>query len=242
MAWKTVQIPRYAFTLLLFCLCAFVFDASDSRPISRRAVRQRVRREDAAYPALPPPFPSSIPTQQPAEGRSCYVNVTRTYVVLEWDDVNEKEINRTHYVETRRCCDGYKGIDCNERIAPVIDPENPCANLTCDDNPTAQCVVVKKCGRNLPVFLDELRHIAECKNGQPIDTDLLTCSGVCTENPCEGKRCPAQPEALCLSINTGCECKALWVLPTSGAEVKCETGEENSESKRQADSESPSCN
>lgn len=231
MAWKTVITSRYVCTLLILCLCAF--DAGDSRPISRRAVRQR--REVQV-----PVFPTSVPTQtQPKAKEDCFVDVSNSYIELYYDDVAQEDRNRTVVLKTRRCCDGWEGVECDQRIAtPVIDPENPCANLTCDDNPTAQCAVVKKCGRNLPVFFDEMGGFAECKNGQPVDIDSLTCSGVCKENPCEGKRCPAQPEALCFSINTGCECKALWLLPTSGAEVNCETEEENSGlSKRQAGSE-----
>ena len=234
---------RHTCTLLILCLCGFFFDAGDSRSLGHQAIRQP--RNADATPTLPPPFPSSVTTQAPTEG-GCFEQVRINYTRTVWDEDAWEERNVTEELVTRKCCPGWEGTECDKRINPVvIDPENPCANLTCDDNPNAQCAVVKKCGRNLPIFFDETGGLAVCKNGQPVDTDLLKCSGVCRENPCEGQRCPAEPQAYCFSINTGCECRAVWLLPFNGAEVDCETGEEvpteMSKSKRQAGDESSAC-
>jgi len=233
---------RHTCTLLLLCLCGFFFDAGDSRSLGHQTVRQP-RNADATQ-TVPPPFSSSVTTQAPTEG-GCFTQVKMNYTETVWDEDAWEERNITTEIVTRECCEGWKGTECDEKInPPIIDPENPCANLTCDDNPNAECVVVKKCGRNLPMFYDD-RGVAECKNGQPVDIDLLKCTGVCRENPCEGKRCPAEPQALCFTINTGCECRAVWLLPFKRAEVDCETGEEvpseKLKSKRQSGDEPSSC-
>ncbi len=127
----------------------------------------------------------------------------------EWVPINVTKIRHI-----RDCCEGYTGEECNERInvpEPVI-----CGNLTCEEDPSAYCAVVRKCGREIPMFLDE-KDLPSMKCNQTVDLESLSCSGLCTEDPCSNERCIGYPTAMCFPI--GCECKAVWLVRDS------ETGE-----------------
>ena len=99
-----------------------------------------------------------------------------------------------------------------------FDPTNPCADLSCEGVDDSFCIVVTKCGKLLPVFLDSLGRVAACKNIQPLDVKNITSPVVCLTDPCSSASCPLYPEAVCFV--TECSCKSMWLLP-SGVEVNC---------------------
>lgn len=127
-----------------------------------------------------------------------------------------KNVTKTRLI--RHCCDGYTGEYCNQRINGPI-----CGNLTCEEDPNAYCAVVRKCGREIPMFLDDM-GLPSTKCNQTVDLESLSCSGVCTEDPCSNAQCAGYPNATCFPI--GCECKAVWLVrnPESdeSIEVNCE--------------------
>lgn len=129
--------------------------------------------------------------------------------------------NKTVTRPIRHCCDGYTGHECNERID--VPDAVICGNLTCEEDPNAYCAVVRKCGREIPMFLNET-GLPSKKCNQTVDIDSLSCSGVCAEDPCSNARCSGHPTATCFPI--GCECKAVWLERDENSgesqEVNCE--------------------
>ena len=125
--------------------------------------------------------------------------------------------NVTSTRRIRGCCEGYTGDDCNKKInvpEPVI-----CGNLTCEEDPNAYCAVVRKCGKEIPMFLDE-NGLPSQKCNQTVDLESLSCSGVCTEDPCLNAQCIGYPTATCFPI--GCECKPVWLIRDPDTDVSRE--------------------
>ena len=107
----------------------------------------------------------------------------------------------------RECCEGYTGIECDQKL-DIVEPII-CGNLTCDADPDAYCAVLKKCGKEIPLFLD-VNGVPSEKCNQTIDLNSLSCNGVCKEDPCSNAQCTDYPSATCFPI--GCECKAVWLM------------------------------
>ncbi len=111
------------------------------------------------FTPLPPQF-----TEDPSSEPGCFrhVSVTRNYYTIE----NGTRVLRNYTVVVRECCEGFTGVECNERIKT---PPLNCSNLVCEGNPEAFCAVVTKCGRSIPFFMMPDGELAKCDNGQPSD-------------------------------------------------------------------------
>ena len=84
-----------------------------------------------------------------------------------------------------------------------------CGNMTCEADPNAYCATVKKCGKEIPIFLDE-NGVPSKKCNQTYDLESISCNGVCKEDPCLNAECVGYPSATCFPM--GCECKAVWLI------------------------------
>ncbi len=168
--------------------------------------------DNETFTPLPPRFTTEDPTSEP--GCFHYVNVTRNYYAFE----DGKRVLRNYTELVRECCKGFTGVECNERIKT---PPLNCSNLVCEGNPEAFCAEVSKCGRSIPFFMMPDGELAKCDNGQPSDLSTISCTSICSENPCAGLSCPSFPEAMCMT--SSCDCKPLWLLPR-GIQVDCSTG------------------
>ena len=135
--------------------------------------------------------------------------------------------NKTDTIPVRHCCDGYSGMECDRKLD--VGENVVCGNLTCEADPNAYCAVVKKCGKEIPVFLDE-NGVPSEKCNQTVDVESLSCTGVCKEDPCLNAECSAYPSATCFPV--GCECKAVWLIHDSelseNIEVNCASDSSNS--------------
>lgn len=204
-------------------------------------------------------FPPDVPTESSHTATACTrtVNETRNMTVHDFDAETGMVSTRIEEVTrpVTKCCEGYnKTSGCKTRIEPEpeegsggdnqypFDLDNPCAGLVCDEASHApvQCMLVSKCGFDLPLFFDvERGRLAHCNNyptGQPVDLGALMCTGFCAEpNPCRGLTCPSHPDAVCFV--TGCNCNATWLLPT-GVEVDCSTGKNVPPKRRRRQTES----
>ena len=120
----------------------------------------------------------------------------------------------------KKCCPGYNLTD-NHCLK--VNPLNPCQSRSCPSEPSAQCTVYKKCGQEIAVFTLNGSLVDRCH--QDAELDILKCSGVCREDPCEHAACPAFSDDQVICFTTGCACKATWIRLQDRAEVNCETGE-----------------
>ena len=186
-------------------------------------------------------FPTDVSTEPPTSPR-CTEEVIQTFNTTRYEfDANGRfsmkivEVERT----VTQCCEGYDPEnDCTKNETKTdtkndtrysFDPADPCAGLVCEEDSGAQleCMIVTKCGIDLPLFFDvEKRSLAHCNNypdtnGQPVDLEVVMCTGFCEPNLCRDLTCPGNPDAVCFV--TGCGCKPTWLLPT-GVEVDCSTG------------------
>lgn len=160
----------------------------------------------------------------PARGHDAVEILPYFYYRYEIDPILHQYVakNVTIMRVIRECCDGYIGEECNERINV---PESViCGNLTCEEDPNAYCAVVRKCGREIPIFLDE-KGLPSKKCNQTVDLESFSCSGVCTEDPCSNAQCIGHPTATCFPI--GCECKAVWLVrdPDTGESIEVNCGD-----------------
>lgn len=106
-------------------------------------------------------------------------------------------------VTAEECCDGWQGDNCD--IQRPID--SPCGNITCQYHPGAQCALIKRCGVDIPLFVDDMgRVIRECLSEEHL------CMGICKTDPCKGLTCERHPDAMCFT--SGCSCEPVWLLPT----------------------------
>ena len=166
-------------------------------------------------------FPDAAADQVVKEraSNSCYITVTVT------------ETNKT----ARKCCDGYSGIECNILVDPYRSSD-PCNNKTCPNDPEAQCAVIKQCGVDVAIFLNDFGQIVDCgeevdnrddhdesttTNNADTDISTLSCQGFCETDPCKDQSCPSFPDAFC--FQSGCSCEPLWILDT-GVQVNCTSG------------------
>lgn len=137
----------------------------------------------------------------------------------------------------RECCKGYTGDECDHKM-DVTEPIT-CGNMTCDADPNVYCARVKKCGKEISIFLDE-NGVPSKKCNHTYDLESISCNGVCREDPCLNAECPGYPSATCFPM--GCECKAVWLIHNpytrENLEVVCGSeGSRNTRQKRQS-----SCN
>ncbi len=190
--------------------------------------------DNETFDPLPPVFRDPTPEPPPA---GCFIveEVTRRY----WDyhvDENGKRVRELrNYTETvRSCCKNFTGFECNQRVQKQAQN---CSNLVCEGNADAFCAIITKCGRTLPLFIMPDGDQAKCDNGQPSDITTISCTTICSVNPCAGLTCPIFPDAMCLY--SSCDCKPLWLLP-EGIHVDCAKGkhltpEESRRRRRQTD-------
>lgn len=102
------------------------------------------------------------------------------------------------------CCEGWGGTECDER-KPV---DSPCGNLTCQSYPHARCALIKRCGIDIPLFVDDMgRVLKDCL------PDEHLCMGICKTDPCKDQLCERYPEAMCFT--SACSCDPVWLLPTN---------------------------
>ena len=87
--------------------------------------------------------------------------------------------------------------------------------------PGAECVTFEKCGKEISLFMKEGSIVKLCYKGQ--DVDLLSCSGVCVQDPCLGAKCPGWDESEVSCFVSGCDCQATWINLENRAEVECQT-------------------
>lgn len=126
-------------------------------------------------------------------------------------------------MQATKCCKGYKleGPLCVPEDKGVV---NPCGNVTCKAVPRAQCVVFKKCGKEIALFMDQGSIVTECHNGGNT-SNPLSCSGVCVQDPCLDAKCLAFNRSEVLCFVSGCDCQATWIHLSDRAEVDCLSGE-----------------
>ncbi len=129
-------------------------------------------------------------------------------------------MNQTDTISTRDCCEGY--IYRNGDCFP-INPEHPCYNLTCQEH-DAECVVVKRCGHNVAIFMKDDEIVRDCH--PPGYLNLLACVDKCPLDVCNPSLCPklAHSEVVC-DVIRGCPCKPLWRRKRDQAVMDCTTGE-----------------
>ena len=202
------------FTLALLLL-------AESRPITSKGNNKRQSPDNFGFPET-----VDVVTERP--DNSCYVHVTRQHIEerpVENPDGSSSTIEEVVNITTRECCSGYTGVECNQIVDPY-QQNNPCRGLTCTNHPDAICAVITRCGRDIPLFIDQSGRKVDCNDdsgsGSVPDIDSLSCGGVCTSNPCQGQTCQANPSAMCLIRS--CDCSPMWFVET-GEQIDCSTGE-----------------
>jgi hypothetical protein len=120
---------------------------------------------------------------------------------------------------TRRCCEGY-ALDEHDKC--VIDEYVVCGNVSCKA-PNADCITYEKCGKEIALFVADGSIVSECYEDD--NMDLISCSGVCVEDPCLAAGCPAFDISEVSCFTTGCDCHATWIRLSDKAEVNCLIGE-----------------
>ena len=114
-------------------------------------------------------------------------------------------------VET--CCVGYSGRLCELDL---------CANHTCYEDPGSECVVVRRCGRRFPVFVNSQQTISEiCKQPKEAEDNL------CPDNNTCDTVCPVYQhiKATCFASKCDCSHGPVWVF-ADGTEHQCPTSED----------------
>ena len=131
------------------------------------------------------------------------------YEIYDYVDMVEEET-----ITARDCCRGYAGDNCDIKLD--LEEDGPCGNLTCNGYPKARCAIVRHCGADIPLFLDDSKRvIMEC-----LSQDI--CLGTCLHDPCATATCDKYPQAICFS--DGCKCTATWYLPETKERVNCDKG------------------
>lgn len=223
-----------SFAVAILCveiLAATMLTRSSSRPIPAEEIREE-RSPSVQTPAEDDFFgiPGLVITTNSHLPVSCKVVIpvkrNQTVWTLSAKGVLQSSLQEvTQYVTS--CCEGWTGTECDvapptippppSTAAAILDPSNPCANLTCAGVENALCAVVTKCGRHIPVFIDPSGQLVDCPDSPTSVQDVL-CNATCRDDPCaRNVSCPRYPEAMCFTSE--CECKAMWLLP-SGVEVK----------------------
>lgn len=110
----------------------------------------------------------------------------------------------------------FNGLKCVRDEEYVV-----CGNVSCKA-PNAECVTFEKCGKEIALFMNEGSLVSECYEEGYID--LLSCSGVCVQDPCLAAGCPAFDETEVSCFISGCDCQAKWIRLKDKAEVNCQTG------------------
>ncbi len=126
-------------------------------------------------------------------------------------------MNRTKEVKTRDCCDGYVKSDIGEC------EKTPCAGLKCGEDPDSKCVVIERCGKQLPVFFNKDGLVSEkCKQLELTELNLCPNDICHADSTCPGYR---NIEAVCvgagLSCSANCSSNETWFLK-SGKLAQCE--------------------
>lgn len=119
---------------------------------------------------------------------------------------------------TRRCCEGYE----LQSGKCLPDEYVECGNVSCKAH-SAECITFETCGKEISLFMNEGSIVSECYEGQNID--LLSCSGVCVQDPCLAASCPSLDGSEVSCFVSGCDCQARWIRLTDRAELDCLTGE-----------------
>ncbi len=113
------------------------------------------------------------------------------------------------------CCEGYDGDNCT-----LIEQEDPCENLVCNEDPQSRCVVVQRClGVRTPVFVNS-ENILSRNCTQPKGNFL------CHDEICDdGSICPGDKNKEAICFRRGCNCpqdrpSPVWLFP-NGTHAQC---------------------
>lgn len=221
--------------IALFGLFILALHQTESRPLSTKANTKRQAPENFG-------FPETVNVVTERASNSCFIVVTKQYTEerqVENPDGSISIVEQVVNVTRRECCPGYTGTECNQVVDPYQE-SNPCRGLICSNHPDAICAVVSKCGRDIPLFLDQSGGKVDCGNedGSVPDINSLSCNGICTSNPCQDQICQANPLAVCLV--RACDCTPMWFLET-GEKIDCSTGENIPRKRRQTSDQNTSC-
>lgn len=181
-----------------------------------------------------------VKTQDEPPTDGCYLTVQ-----VNITSQDSEEQGKT--LQTRKCCEGYTGENCNILIDP-FSASDPCTGKVCRNDPEAQCAVIVQCGIEVAIFLNDLGQIVEdCEDNTARPSEIpteeikdsttelsnssssvantnitaLSCHGYCDFDPCEGQVCSPFPDAFC--FQSGCDCQPTWFLDT-GVQVNCTSG------------------
>lgn len=108
-------------------------------------------------------------------------------------------------------------------VSEASNPVNPCGNLSCAAVPEAQCIIFKKCGKEVALFMHQGSIVSKCN--EDVIVDPLSCSGVCVQDPCLAAECPAFDRSEVSCFISGCDCKPIWIHVKDRAEVNCQSGQ-----------------
>ena len=236
-AHRSINLIFPVLVAMLYASLIFL-QTANAKALSREA---RYPSTDNSAPAATNTDPHGFPVNVKVEDEStlpknsCFIVNTTEFGVQRVIvmDGEEMTIEETAPVTARQCCEGYTGLECNQKVSDppkkVPDPyelSNPCRGKTCPNHENATCQIVTVCGEDVPVFLDVFGKILDCGNEveQEDSTSIgsLQCNGICDSNPCAGQTCEMYPdEAVCLVV--GCDCEPVWFL-ANGVSVDCSSG------------------
>ena len=224
----------------MYILCiAYCSTTINSLPLEDAASRNTRQIPDFGFPT------GTDKIDEPTfnNNNSCFddYNITMNETIFTEEGLEEM---REVTIQTRACCAGHTGTECDILLDPFI-ASDPCNNRTCLNNPEAQCAVINQCGSQVAVFLNDFGQIVDCNDEDSeddpseeqyttnevettntADTDIstLSCQGYCDHDPCLGQTCPLYAgDAFC--FQSGCDCQPLWIT-SDGVQVNCTSGAE----------------
>lgn len=138
------------------------------------------------------------------------------------EEANKKQEEKIMYLEEQmvNLTSSFQTVEVVEATPATIERAalstvDPCEAATCPDHPEAMCMVTSRCGKDIPVFVDEEFRTVNCNSNEPCD---LLPPSFCPDDPCLGLQCDAYPEAIC--VVTECDCKPSFMLP-DGSTPSC---------------------
>lgn len=231
---------------ILLVVSAALLHCSRAKPVEKRQADTVVKGdsgkpEDNDYDyydyVTSPPFPPSVPDTMPV---GCFVDVDVTYNVT-MDGVIVEEIT-----STKQCCSGWSGDNCDVKPPDIGTLPTECNPSDC--TPTVQpggsvyCLMQESCGAPFPRYYDSYSDDEiECINRPQPDR----CLGTCEPSPCSANCTGYTGTEDIMCFETGCDCKALWLVYRDDliVEIDCETGLSASELQRlKRQSDDAECN
>ena len=99
-------------------------------------------------------------------------------------------------------------------------PNTTACGIEC---PAAECVIFKKCGEEIALYIHDGKIARDCHTKEYLDS--LYCSDSCVQDPCMNVDCPAFNRSEVLCFTSSCGCQATWIHTEDRTEVNCETGD-----------------